>query len=132
MADRDFGGRAHRHFGSIVDRGGRMDPGAVDPTPARAMLDEERGPYWGRGPKGYRRNDERTRDDVCDAIADQGHIDATDVDVKVESGIVTLSGTIASREHKRALERLVEGCRGVHEVRNELRLAREQAPRSPS
>lgn len=131
MAERGFGRPAHRHFGSVVDRGGRMAPDVAEPTSARAMLAEERGPYWGRGPKGYTRSDERTRDDVCDAIADQGRIDAADVEVKVESGVVTLSGTIASREHERALERLVEACRGVREVRNELRL-RAVPPRSPS
>jgi osmotically-inducible protein OsmY len=88
-------------------------------------FEEERGPHYGKGPKGYKRSDERTREDVCDAIAHQGHIDATDVEVKVQDGIVTLSGTVARREEKRGLEHLVERCRGVHEVHNELRLKRE-------
>jgi osmotically-inducible protein OsmY len=97
----------------------------LGPLAVREGFEDERGPYWGKGPKGYKRNDERTREDVSDAIAYQGHIDASDVEVKVESGVVTLSGTVAEREQKRALERLVERCRGVHEVRNELRLPRD-------
>ena len=136
MSSRDLDRRTQRHFGSVVDRGGRMGPDGAGTTkrsywgwdPDRAGLEEQRGPYWGKGPKGYQRNDERTRDDVCDAIAYQGNIDASDVEVKVESGVVTLSGTVALREEKRALERLVERCRGVHEVRNELRLARWGRP----
>lgn len=121
-----------RHFGSVVDRAGRMGP-AVDVGSMEArdvFLVEDRGPHWGKGPKGYKRSDERTREDVCDAIAFQGHIDATDVEVKVENGLVTLRGTVALREHERALERLVERCRGVQEVRNELHLA--HAPGMPS
>jgi hypothetical protein len=89
--------------------------------------EEERGPHYGKGPKGYKRSDERTHEDVCEAIAHQGHVDASDVEVKVESGTVTLSGTVAQRHEKRALEQLVERCRGVHEVHNELRLKRSQA-----
>ena len=87
-------------------------------------LAAERGPHWGKGPKGYTRSDERTREDVCDAIARQGHIDATDVDVKVENGTVTLSGTVALRVHELSLERLVKRCLGVRDVRSDLRLIR--------
>ena len=145
----DFG-RPDRRFGNAVDRGGRMGPGGEETTgrgywgwesdhaggvnvgsmggrdgyEGRDEV-EERGPHWGKGPKGYTRSDERTREDVCDAIAYHGYIDASDVEVKVQDGIVTLSGTVPLREQKRAIERLVERCRGVQEVHNELRLARE-------
>ena len=131
MGIRDHGAHAQRHFGNVVDRGGRMGPVNVGPIAGRDSLDDDRGPHWGKGPKGYMRNDERTREDVCEAIAFEGRIDASEVEVKVESGVVTLSGTVALREHKCALERLVERCRGVLEVRNALRLARATPP-SPS
>ena len=120
--------REQRHFGTSVDRGGRMGPGAsygyrgIDV--ATGAPDPDRGPHWGKGPKGYTRTDEKTREDVCEAIAHQGHIDASEVEVKVENGIVILSGTVAHRHQKRALERLVEHVRGVHDVHNELRLTR--------
>lgn len=94
----------------------RRDPGERD---------RDRGPHWGKGPKGYRRSDARILEDVCEAIADQGHIDASDVEVKVEEGVVVLTGTVGLRHHKRSLEILVENCRGVDEVRNELRLRRD-------
>jgi hypothetical protein len=105
-----------RRFGTEVDRAGRMGP-----------PEEDRGPHYGKGPKGYKRSDDRTRDEVCDAIAHQGYIDASDVEVKVADGIVTLSGTVTHRHEKRKLEHLVESCRGVHEVLNELRLRRGDA-----
>lgn len=87
---------------------------------------EARGPHYGKGPKGYRRSDERIREDVCDTIAQQGYIDASDVEVKVENGVVTLSGTVAARHEKRTLEQMVERVHGVDEVRNEMRLRREE------
>ena len=136
--DRAFGAPADlgpRHFGNEVDLGGRTAPGGSMPgygfrgtdmgmgAPDR---DEDRGPHYGKGPKGYKRSDERTREDVCDAIAHQGYIDASDVEVKVEDGAVTLSGTVAHRQDKRRLEHLVEQCRGVHDVHNELRLKRAE------
>jgi len=91
---------------------------------------EERGPHYGKGPKGYRRSDERIHEDVCETIARQGYIDASDVEVKVEKGIVTLSGTVGLRQEKRALEQMVERVRGVEDVQNELRLQRHEPPTS--
>ena len=91
---------------------------------------ESRGPYYGKGPKGYKRSDERIREDVCDRIAQQGHIDASDVEVKIEGGVVTLSGTVAHRHHKRVLEHMVERVLGVGEVSNELRIKRDEPARA--
>jgi osmotically-inducible protein OsmY len=86
--------------------------------------DAPRGPHYGKGPKGYKRSDERIREDVSDAIAFRSGIDAGDVDVKVEGGIVTLEGTVRERRDKRLLETLAEDVDGVLEVRCELRLAK--------
>ncbi len=126
-----------RHFGNEVDRGGRMGhrehDGAgygfhgTDMGMGAHDADADRGPHYGKGPKGYKRSDERTREDVCDAIAYFGHVDATDVEVKVEDGIVTLSGTVGDRRDKRTLEHVIERCRGVHDIHNELRVKRDAA-----
>lgn len=77
----------------------------------------------GKGPKGYRRSDERIREDVSERIA-RSAIEADDVEVKVENGEVTLSGTVNSREDKRRLEDLAEDVFGVDEVHNSLRVNR--------
>ena len=90
---------------------------------------EERGTHFGKGPKGYQRSDARIHDDVCEAIANQGHIDATNVEVRVEDGVLTLTGTVHERRDKRGLEQIVEHTRGVHDVHNEIRLARSGAGR---
>jgi hypothetical protein len=80
----------------------------------------------GRGPKGYRRPDERIRDDVSERIARSG-IDAENVEVKVENGEVTLSGFVSRREDKRELEDLAEDVFGVVEVHDHLRVSRGEA-----
>jgi osmotically-inducible protein OsmY len=89
--------------------------------------ERERGPHYGKGPKGYKRSDERIREDVSDAIGQDGYVDASDVEVKVEAGIVTLTGTVDERPEKRHLERIAEQIYGVEEVRNEIRLKRGRA-----
>lgn len=74
----------------------------------------------GRGPKGYRRPDERIHDEVCERIARSG-VNADNVEVKVENGEVTLSGTVERREDKWHLESLCDSVFGVDDVHNRLR-----------
>ena len=78
--------------------------------------------FAGRGPKGYRRSDERIREDVCDRLTDDGGIDATEVEVVVNNCEVTLSGVVNSRGEKRRAEDLVEDVPGVRDVHNNLRV----------
>jgi len=78
--------------------------------------------FVGKGPKGYKRSDERIREDVNDALSD-GTIDASNITVAVETGEVTLSGTVESRDMKFYAERLAEQCSGVKDVINQLRVS---------
>lgn len=81
-----------------------------------------RGPFFGRGPRGYQRSDERIREDVNDRLTAHGFIDATDIECRVQNGEVTLSGYVDSREAKRAAEDVVEEVPGVRDVHNNLRV----------
>lgn len=92
--------------------------------------DEGRGPHAGKGPKGYRRSDERIREDVCDRIATWGWVDASDVEVDVRDGEVTLTGQIRSRRDKRMLEEMIEHASGVRDVHNQLRVPRDTGRRA--
>jgi osmotically-inducible protein OsmY len=83
---------------------------------------QQRGPYSGRGPKGYQRSDERIREDVSEALSRHGHVDASEITVDVRGGEVTLTGTVDSREAKREAERAIENEPGVREVQNQLRV----------
>lgn len=80
-----------------------------------------RGQYAGRGPKGYQRSDERIREEINDRLTDHPDIDATEIEVKVEAGEVTLSGMVEDRHAKRLAEDIADGVAGVRDVNNQLR-----------
>ncbi len=84
-----------------------------------------RGPHAGRGPKGYRRADERITEDVCEALTRHPHVDAREIEIRVVGGEVTLTGSVDSRAAKRAAEDAAEECSGVDNVINQLRVNRE-------
>jgi hypothetical protein len=77
--------------------------------------------FAGMGPKGYRRSDERIREDLCDRLTDDGGIDGSEIEVQVQGGEVTLSGTVADRAQKRRAEDIAESCSGVGNVTNNIR-----------
>ena len=78
--------------------------------------------YRGRGPANYTRSDDRIRDDACDRLTDDHRVDASQVQVSVKNGEVTLDGPVPSREHKRRAEDCVEDLSGVRHVQNNLRV----------
>ena len=59
------------------------------------------GPYVGRGPRGYKRPDDRIREDVCERLTEHGQVDASDIEIKVDNAEVTLTGNVVSRQAKR-------------------------------
>ena len=84
-----------------------------------------RGPHSGRGPRGWRRSDERIREDASERLADHPRIDASDIEMTVQDGEITLEGTVDSRWTKRAAEDAVQDISGVQEVHNRLRVRRD-------
>ncbi|MCC7124701.1 MAG: BON domain-containing protein [Acidobacteria bacterium] len=82
--------------------------------------------FFGRGPKGYKRSDDRIRESVSDALMDAHEVDATEISVQVKDGEVTLTGTVRNRDQKRRAEELVEQLSGVNDVTNNLKVQREQ------
>ena len=80
----------------------------------------EYGEHTGKGPKGYSRPDERIRDDICEILTQHGDIDASEIEVKVVAGVVTLSGSVDSKITKALSEEAIERLSGVKEIHNEL------------
>ena len=79
----------------------------------------ERG-YTGLGPKGYKRSDDKIYEEVCEELLKSPLIDASDIVVHVEDGVVYLSGKVSDRRIKKMTENLVEEVSGVQDVRNSL------------
>jgi hypothetical protein len=97
----------------------------------------ERGGYWrryeprgfqGRGPKGYQRSDDRIRDEICDCMTDDPALDASEIEVAVVQGEVTLTGSVTSRDQKRRAEDVAERASGVRDVTNQLRVTASSQP----
>jgi hypothetical protein len=84
------------------------------------------GPHSGRGPQGYQRSDARIEEDVCEHLTHHGMLDATGIQVRVENGEVTLTGTVESRQAKRLAEDILDSISGVRDVHNQLRVQRDQ------
>lgn len=78
--------------------------------------------HRGRGPKNYRRSDDRIKEDVNDRLTDYPYLDASDIDVEVLNGEITLTGTVESRYAKRMAEDVAEMVSGATHIENRLRV----------
>lgn len=82
------------------------------------------GSYRGRGPKNYQRSDDRIREDVCERLTMDHDVDASEIEVNVQDGVVTLNGSVNDRHAKRLAEDICESVRGVKDVQNNIRVTR--------
>lgn len=109
---RSAGGRDYWRRGGSGSTYGRSDflhPGGA-------------GGYAGIGPRSYRRSDERINEDLCERLTHDHDVDASDIEVKVADGVVTLSGSVRDRWMKHRAEDIADGCNGVHSVENRIRV----------
>jgi osmotically-inducible protein OsmY len=95
---------------------------ATSPAMHESETRANQGWFSGRGPRGYQRSDDRIREDVCDRLSDDPWVDASEVEVTVRAGEVTLAGNVRDRSDKRRVEDVIENVSGVREVHNNLRV----------
>jgi hypothetical protein len=86
---------------------------------------QNRGRFSGKGPRGYQRSDQRIQEEVNDRLTDHPDIDASEIEVKVNGGEVTLTGFVLERYQKHLAEDLVENIGGVKQVHNQIRVQHE-------
>lgn len=118
------GSSGSEYMGSGSTGMGGMTSGSMGR--GQGMQQGARGMHAGRGPRGYKRSDERIREDVCDRLMQHDEIDASEIDVTVSGGEVTLQGTVESRQMKHMIENVIDSVHGVQEVHNQLRIKRSQ------
>jgi len=90
------------------------------------------GRYSGVGPRGYQRSDDRIKEDISDRLTWHSDVDASNIDVKVEKGNVTLSGSVNDRWTKRTAEDIAESIQGVQDVQNQIQVRRQNESQSGS
>ncbi len=135
--DRDSSGRGRGRYGGAGyaadnEAGGGANTGRRIYSPDYGSSqgwgggDSGRDDFSGVGPKNYTRSDDRIREDVCDNLTGEPRLDAADIEVKVESGEVTLDGTVPSSRCKRQAEDLAEEVSGAKHIQNNLRVAERE------
>jgi len=77
---------------------------------------------YATGPKGYKRSDERLREDISERLMQAYDIDSSEVTVEVLGGKVVLEGTVPDRYMKHAIEDLCDAAPGVEDIENRIRV----------
>ncbi len=90
------------------------------------------GPHTGKGPRGYTRSDERIYEEVCERMMQHGQLDASDINVEVENGEVTLTGNVSDRQTKRLAGYIADTVSGVRDVHNRLQLHEKRSRSTPA
>ncbi len=91
-------------------------PGQIEQEPARGVR---------VGRHGSARPDPEIRDDIATWLSGQDAFDPDQIQVLVQEGIVMLLGVVPDAESKRSIEEFVLGVSGVHEVHDQVQVARE-------
>lgn len=78
--------------------------------------------HRGRGPRNYTRSDESIVDELISRMTDHHELDATEILLMVEGGVVTLTGEVPERRMKHIAEDLADAVRGVKDIENRIRV----------
>jgi hypothetical protein len=84
------------------------------------------GPHAGRGPRDYRRADERIAEELCDELMRHPEVDPSEMSVEVRDGEVHLTGSVPDRWTKFVIEEMADSMLGVRDVHNQLRVRRSE------
>lgn len=84
--------------------------------------------HYGKGPKNWTWSDTRIKEQVSESLYRDYNVDASDIEVEVNNGVVTLSGTVSDRGTKRSAEECIENLIGVRDVHNRLRILEQSSP----
>jgi osmotically-inducible protein OsmY len=122
----DFGSHAFRpqnsSYGNSADyNAGRFSSQNYAPSAGR---------FAGKGPKGYKRSDERIKEEISELIMHHPEVDGSDIEVEVASADVTLTGSVPERKMKHAVEDLIERTLGVGEIHNQLKVKKSDSAES--
>ncbi len=103
------------------EEGERWNAGSGNYGRGTGVMDRVKS-FFGKGPK-YNRPDDRIMEDVCRRLTQDPEVDASEIDVRVNNGEVTLTGNVDSRHAKRRAEEDAEDIWGVRDVKNDLRVS---------
>ena len=82
------------------------------------------GSHAGQSAKFHRRSDDKIHEEIWELLSNNADLDATEIELHVEAGEVTLAGSVENRDARWLAEDLVNSVSGVREVTNRLKVAR--------
>lgn len=104
----------------------RGDVGSMGNTPEGTRMNVGiYAAHRGKGPRNYKRSDQRIREIVCDLLCDDPYLDASNIEVEVKNGDVIMTGWVEHRYAKRLAEDIVEIVSGVANVENRIHVNEE-------
>ncbi len=106
---------------------GARDDHTIDPAAGDTGI--PRRDYAGIGPKNYVRSDDRIREEISESLMRHPEIDASEIEVKVHDGTVTLDGSVSDRGTRHLVEEVASVSFGVRHVDNRLAVHRTDADR---
>ncbi|MDQ2702371.1 MAG: BON domain-containing protein [Pseudomonadota bacterium] len=101
------------------------------PAEGRHAPDRPARGHRGKGPSGYVRSDTGIADEIYDRMTHDDTLDATEILLQVEQGIVTLAGNVPTRAMKHRAEDIAAATSGARDVRNEIRVDDGSASAGP-
>lgn len=128
LGSREYGDRStpsaysQGSLGQGLESGRTASLSGAQPYMGQRMSGVGQASYRGRGPKNYTRSDDRIIDDVNERLTNDDDLDASDIEVKCESGVLTLEGTVEQRWMKHRAEDLAEACAGVRQIDNRIQV----------
>lgn len=81
---------------------------------------DRQGLHSGKGPRGWTLSDTRLIDEVSDRLMDDPLLDASEVEVSADAGVITLRGEVPGASDTAHAELVARRTPGVHEVVNRL------------
>lgn len=129
LGEQDFEHSPHTQKNiNIREQGSWNHPGVSGKSDDETWVNQEeyrkQTNFVGYGPRGYKRSDDRIYEEVCDALMRHPDIDASEIGVSVDDGVVSLAGKVATRQMKKIAELISEDQPGVQDVKNELNVIR--------
>jgi hypothetical protein len=114
-----YGYEGQGGYGESQGRHAQSGHGRGGSEPAQ---DDSRAGHRGRGPRNYSRSDASIVDELIDRMTDHERLDATEILVNVENGVVTLTGEVPERRMKHLAEDIADAVRGVRDIENRIRV----------
>ena len=104
---------------------GEQQTGSWHGVGTQGAPEEDDTSFAGVGPRNYQRSDRRIEEEVNERLTCHAAIDATNLEVHVQDGDVTLLGAVRSRPEKHLAEDITIGVSGVKQVNNQIQIDRD-------